>query len=53
MKPVIDSSVILALLFQEIDSEQLLMDVIECHLSTVNLIEILTRVSDKGILYRK
>ena len=49
MTAVVDSSVLLAILLNEAQDETLLMRIIGCHISTVNLIELLTRAVDKGV----
>ena len=49
MKPVIDASVLLAVLFGEADDDRLLLSLQNGHLGAVNMTEVLTRASDLGI----
>ena len=49
MKPVIDASVLLAVLFGETNDEALLLSLQDGNLSTVNMTEVLTRANDRGI----
>ena len=49
MKPVIDASVLLAVLFGETNDDGLLLSLQDGNLSTVNMTEVQTRANDRGI----